>query len=497
MALTALGAMVDVEPFSSSDLGSDPSDAEPRSLTSASPSEDDDPKDPESPSGKKKEKKKKTKRHERRRSKEAKAIVTSKIVVNLPDFTAKDLSEFAQKFGRFLRITGQTNASGLVKCHLLLQRCKTTYLEKQVKQIVKKSATFAEVLVALETQYPSNETNLSIRTEIHNLAVLPNNPKAARICELLADLDHWLERLTHGSYGSDELLCCLLAKIPRDVWDECRATAERTARTLTYEDLCVLLLQLALEKESDQHLNAYRPGENGSGSHGWGYQRPRPGQGTTSKNARIMRSVQELFWCDARDEQGCLLHAPDGDQPNLFMVQGKKQETNTGGKAKLPDHYRCTITCESCGKRNHYEDECYHKQRLSAKPKSENGSGKRSGKGSADQDSGKGKSKGRGKGKEKGKGGRGGSDRRPDKDKNADKSGGNPNPTPGGNSVASGAQSNPRPTTRSQTQAQQEQGTKRANEDGDQSNSRKRSRLMGMARKLQKKGFKVTRHAEF
>ena len=51
--------------------------------------------------------------------------------------------------------------------------------------------------------------------------------------------------------------------------------------------------------------------------------------------------------------------------------------------------------------------------------------------------------------------------------------------------------------TRSQTQGQQEQGTKRANKDGDQSNDRKRSRFMRMARKLQKMGFEVTCTAEF
>ena len=63
----------------------------------------------------------------------------------------------------------------------------------------------------------------------------------------------------------------LVTKIPRDVWDECRATAERKARTLTYEDLSILLLQLALEKESDQHLNAYRPGRGNSGYHDHGH----------------------------------------------------------------------------------------------------------------------------------------------------------------------------------------------------------------------------------
>ena len=64
-------------------------------------------------------------------------------MVNLPKFTRKELREFAENFSRFLRITGQTRASGRVKCDLLLQCCKTKYLEKQVKEIVTKSATFA------------------------------------------------------------------------------------------------------------------------------------------------------------------------------------------------------------------------------------------------------------------------------------------------------------------------------------------------------------------
>ena len=276
LGLTALRAMVDVEPYGSSDLGGDPSDDEPPLMTSASPSEDDNPEDPENPSGQEKKKKRKTRRPEGRRSQEAKAIATSKIVVNLPEFTGKDLSQFAENFGRFFRSTGQTHASGGVKCDLLLQCCKTKYLEKQVKQIVTKFATFADVLVALERQYQTYETDLSIRAEIQNLAVVPNNPKPGRVSELLADLDHWAGRLTPGSYSSDDLLFWLVAKLPEELWDECRSTAERKARAFHYEDLCVLLLELALEKESDQHLNNYRPGGGGSGSQGKGYQGSKP-----------------------------------------------------------------------------------------------------------------------------------------------------------------------------------------------------------------------------
>ena len=225
-----------------------------------------------------------------------------------------------------------------------------------------------------------------------------------------------------------------MAKLPPELWDGCRATAERKARDLNYQDLSVLLLELALEKESDQHLNACPPGGGGSGSPGRGYQGHRTEQGTTPKNARIMSNVQDLFWCDARDEQGSLLQAPDCDQQDCFVVQGKKQETKAGGKAKLPDHYRCTITCAFCGKRKHYEDEFYHKQRLSAKLKTENPSGKSGGKGSANKENGQGKSKGNGKGQGgKSKGGRRGGDRKPEKDKNANTSGGNPNITPGEN----------------------------------------------------------------
>ena len=88
------------------------------------------------------------------------------------------------------RMTSQTHASGRVKCDLLLQCCKTKYLEKQVKQIVTNSATFADVSVALERQYPTYETDLSIRAEIQNLAVLPSNPTLA------GSLSYWLTWIT-------------------------------------------------------------------------------------------------------------------------------------------------------------------------------------------------------------------------------------------------------------------------------------------------------------
>ena len=191
LGLTALRPMVDVEPYGSSDLGGDPYDDEPPSMTSASPSEDNDPVDPENPSGCKKKKKRRTRRPEGRRCQEAKAIATSKIVVNFREFTGKDFSEFAENFGRFLRMTGQTHASGRVNCHLLLQCCKTNYLERQVKQIVTKSATFADLLVALERQYPTYETDLSMRAEIQKPGRAAQQPQ-----NLPGSPSYWLTWIT-------------------------------------------------------------------------------------------------------------------------------------------------------------------------------------------------------------------------------------------------------------------------------------------------------------
>ena len=159
------------------------------------------------------------------------------------------------------------------------------------------------------------------------------------------------------------------------------------------------------------------------------------------------------------------VRTPEGgltnDQRDCFVVQGKKQETNTGSKPKMPDHYRCTITCAFCGKRKHYEDECYDKQCPSARLKGEDpgkGSGKRVGKDK--KASGKGKSKGRGKGQDKSQDGRGGvADRQQEKDnKNQDISGGNPNPNAEGNSEPSVGQSGSGPTTRSQIQGPKSKG---------------------------------------
>ena len=111
-------------------------------------------------------------------------------------------------------MTCSTQASGKVKCDLLLKCCMMKYLEKQVKHVKRNVATFAEVLVSLQTQYSSYESDLSNRTEPGYAAKQPNS---AHISDLLADPDKWVGQLTPRSYGSNELFFWLLGKLPRNV----------------------------------------------------------------------------------------------------------------------------------------------------------------------------------------------------------------------------------------------------------------------------------------
>ena len=154
--------------------------------------------------------------------------------------------------------------------------------------------------------------------------------------ELLADVDHLGARLTPESYGSDDLLFWLVAKIPQDVWDECWATAVRKARPSPMR-ICLYLYRSWRCRRRVISTSSPTALEEGTlGTMAVGIKDLVLDKRLPPKNACYMSNVQDLFWCDTRDEQGGVAHALDCDQHLCFVVQGKKQETNTCGTAKMP-----------------------------------------------------------------------------------------------------------------------------------------------------------------
>ena len=225
----------------------------------------------------------------------------------------------------------------------------------------------------LEKTFPVYETDLSVRTQIEELPMLPEFPSAARVSEYVCDLEYLFSRMNVGSYGATQPHLWLMSKIPKFTWDDCRATSERKSGTHSYDDLVDLLIQLALERENDSHMEQFLKKHFGRGGtptpecgKGKGPKNPtnaNQGSGKGRGNLRAMNEVKPdagtppLFYCKPSNDKGGPCHAPDCDHCSSCMLQMKPQQHSKDGKTVThQDHSRCTITCGYGGKRRHYED---------------------------------------------------------------------------------------------------------------------------------------------
>ena len=266
-------------------------------------------------------------------------IAQVNIQLELPEFDPKNLPEWAEEFAEVLLLTGQSHVDVATECSLLKRSCKKKFLQKRVKQIVKTCSTWAEVLQRLEKTFPVYETDLSVRTQIEELPMLPEFPSAARVSEYVCDLEYLFSRMNVGSYGATEPHLWLMSKIPQHTWDDCRATSERKSRTHSYDELVDLLIELALERENDSHMERFLqkhlgPGGTPTPERGKGKGPKNPtnanqGGGKGRGNLRAMHEVKPdagtapLFYCKPVNDKGGPRHAPDCDHRSSCMLQMK------------------------------------------------------------------------------------------------------------------------------------------------------------------------------
>ena len=85
------------------------------------------------------------------------------------------------------------------------------------------------------------------------------------------------------SYGATEPHPWLMSKICRRTWDDCRATPEGKSRSHSYDELVDLLIELALERENDSHMEKFLKKHLGRG----GTPTPERGEGKGPKNPTI------------------------------------------------------------------------------------------------------------------------------------------------------------------------------------------------------------------
>ena len=87
--------------------------------------------------------------------------------------------------------------------------------------------------------------------------MLPEFQSAARISEYVCDLEYLFSRMNVGSYGATEPHLWLMSRIPESTRDDFRSTSERKSRTHSYDELVDLLIELALERENDSHIEKF------------------------------------------------------------------------------------------------------------------------------------------------------------------------------------------------------------------------------------------------
>ena len=177
-------------------------------------------------------------------------------------------------------LTGQSYVDVATKCSLLKHSCKTKFLQRPVKQIVKTCSTSAEVLQRLEKKIPVYAPDLSVRTQIEELLMFPKFPSAAPVSEYVCDLEYLFSRMNLGSFGATEPHLWLRSKIFQRTWDDCRPTSERKSRTHSYDELVDLLIELALERENDSQLEKFLKKHLGRG----GTPTPKRGEGKGPEN---------------------------------------------------------------------------------------------------------------------------------------------------------------------------------------------------------------------
>ena len=207
-------------------------------------------------------------------------IAQANIQLELPEFDPKNLRDWAEEFAEFLLLTGQSHVDVATKCSLLKRSCKKKFLQQQVKQIVKTCSTWVEVLQRLEKTFPVYETDLSVRTQMEELTMLPEFPSAARVSEYVCDLEYLFSRMNVGYYGATEPHLWLMSRIPQRTLDDCRAITQRKSRTHSYDELVDLLIELALERENDSHMEKFLKKDLGPGC----TPTPERGEGKGPKN---------------------------------------------------------------------------------------------------------------------------------------------------------------------------------------------------------------------
>ena len=191
-------------------------------------------------------------------SNDSEGDMTNALKQEIPPFDGRNVEKYAEKFGRYLVLTGKTKAKDGVKAKLIVQGIKDPELQETVSKLLKSAAGFENFPKKLPDLYPTLETDLSILGEISKVSHLPYHLKPEQVVQLLDTLERLFVKLNPGVMTEERKLMELSSKVNDKLFVEWTKDDKSFARMHSYGSLKDLMKERAQPSVGFKHLAASR-----------------------------------------------------------------------------------------------------------------------------------------------------------------------------------------------------------------------------------------------
>ena len=307
---------------------------------------------------------------------------THALKMEIPPFDGRNVERYAEKFGRYLVLTGKTKAKDRVKANLIVQGIKHPELQERVSKLLKSAKSFEDFLKKIQELSPTLETDLSILGEISKVYHLPYDPKPEQVVKLLETLERLFDKLKPGVMTEERKLIKPSPKVNDKLFVEWTKDNNSFARMHSYGSLKDLMKERAQLSVGFKHLAASRGSESGRTSSSRYQERQREKEkdtsfsgGPSSGSSAPMADISELLpQCHSMiAELRVSEREGKGDKGGKGSGKGKgrgrgKGQRGRGGKAQMDSNaliaeFKDRMQCKHCGKTNHYSNHCFEIQR--------------------------------------------------------------------------------------------------------------------------------------
>ena len=303
---------------------------------------------------------------------------TNALKMEISPFDRRNVEKYAEKFGRYLVLTGKAKAKDRPKANLIVQGIKDPKLQERVSKLPKTARSFENFLKQLQNLYPTLETDLSILDEISKVSHLPYDPKPEQVVNLLETMEGLFGRLNRGVMTEERKLMELSSKINDKLFLEWTKDNNLFARKHSYGSLEDLMKERAQLSVGFKHLDASRGSAFGRTASSRYQEKQRDKEHDTffsgepsSRSSAPKPDITELLsQCDSMiPELRVSEKEGKGDKGGKGSGKGKGQgrekgQEGRGGKGQLDPNaliteFKARIQCKHCGKTNHYSGHCF------------------------------------------------------------------------------------------------------------------------------------------